>query len=140
MKLPAILEWIKFWDKRLKECQCPIFKGPCLKEKCWSFGEMKDQAWGEKVMVKDKKTGRVQERATGKVIIGTMYQCDQKVFPTMVIEARYALDTEAKWDAKQEAVTNPEGDPWEDADDVQIEQVDEGEKEGSLLDLDLDKE
>lgn len=120
--------------RQLKECMCPVFKSPCLKEQCWVFKRMEEVAWPEEVMKKNSKTGRIQPHYTSKIIIGTLLSCGQNVFPQMIESARYSSEKDdAHWNDETETIVNSEGEAWEAAKEYELHSMKEKEKQGSLL-------
>lgn len=113
MSLNFDLENVKVFKKDLEEKFCPLAKSPCLGEKCWRFTKMENAAWKEEVGVITPNTQRVKVQETGKICIGTMVKCEDKIFPhELLIEARYAKVSEASIDLKTGQILDSKKQPW----------------------------
>jgi hypothetical protein len=132
MNLQSTQEMIKEWKKELSEKVCPVIQGPCVLDKCWRFKKDELTAWPEETATRDPLTKRVNSKPTGKVILGTLVECLDSMFPgKRALEARYALQTEAKLDLKTMEILKPDGSPYggieEDQEIMSIEELDKDE-------------
>lgn len=139
--LESTLEMAVAWKKELSEKMCPLVKGPCLQDKCWRFQKDELVAWAEQTAQKDKVSKRLKILPTGKVILGTIVECKDSIFPNkMVLEAKYALDTEARLDLKTMDILNPDGSIYggmeEDKQIMSIAEMDKDEDQEAKREID----
>jgi hypothetical protein len=79
---------VENFNKKLSECYCPRMGKPCLRDKCWSFIPEFTRYFAEKDW--DNSRHVPEEVITGKIVKGTLVQCNETIFQTHPVKVELA--------------------------------------------------